>query len=80
MTWKLISDDPPHDKEVMLWLRAEDGSDEPIGAVIAKHVRTDLGDKWSEKSVAGNMNTGIRQNLITHYKLLDGGPDADETS
>lgn len=78
MTWAPIDQDPPHNKEVMLWLRAEDGTEEPIGSVIATHLSTEMGNKWCEKSVAGNINTGLRQDLITHYKLLDGGPDAGD--
>jgi hypothetical protein len=72
--WTPISDNPPHLQDVMLWLRADDGMEQPIGHVIAAYRKTEFFTGWIEKSIAGGYNTGIRQDLITHYKLLDRGP------
>lgn len=72
--WIPVSSDPPNNIWVLLWLKADDGDGEPIGEIIGMYRNTDMGEQWCEKSVSGNINTGIRKDLITHYKLLEGGP------
>jgi hypothetical protein len=76
--WRLINDDPPHSTEVMLWLRAEDGSDTPIGRVLATYKHSEFFEGWHAKSLLGEINTGIRSGLVTHYMLLPEGPDAGD--
>lgn len=71
MPWGPINDDTPTDREVLLWLKAPSGVDEPIGQVIGRFVDSDFFFGWTEKSVAGNINNGLPQDLITHWKDLD---------
>lgn len=73
--WRDITDDPPHSREVVLWLRAPEGASRPIGPVIANYIEGDFFIGWCEKSVSGNINTGLRQDIITHWKELDAGPE-----
>lgn len=80
MVWKHISDNPPEETELMLWLKAEPGSDTPIGQVIASYKNTSMGAQWCEKSVSGNINTGLRASLITHYRILEDGPDGQRSA
>ncbi len=75
--WQPMSDDPPFGTEVMLWLRAEDGEEKPIGPVIGTYKNTEMGEMWVEKSISGLINTGIRKSLITHWKHIGEGPDDD---
>ncbi len=72
-----MDDNTPLDHELLLWLKAPEGSAKPIGQVIAYYADTDFFFGWAEKSVAGNINNGLRQDLITHWKELDDGPDMD---
>lgn len=76
--WVLIDEDAPHSKEVMLWLKAPEGTDIPIGPVIASYIENSVFTGWSEKSVSGNLNTGLRKDLITHYREIGDGPDHDQ--
>lgn len=71
--------DAPHGEEVMLWLKTDLGSEEPIGVIIGRYQKTDHWEGFCEKSAAGSLNLGLRQDLITHFKLLDGGPGVEET-
>lgn len=73
--WILITDNPPHDTELLLWIKAEQGYDEPIGAIIGAYRKTDFVDGWAAKSVIGEINTGIRADLITHYAYINGPDD-----
>jgi hypothetical protein len=74
--WIPISEDPPHGVEVMLWLGPEVGGETPIGCIIATYKDTPMGECWCVKTLNGDINTGIRASLITHYQLLEGGePD-----
>lgn len=75
--WIPIEEEPPVDQELILWLGPEPGSDEPVGQVIAAYKVTSMGSVWSEKSVSGNINTGLRASLITHYKFLEDGPNGE---
>ena len=78
--WIPIDQDPPHDTELALWLAPEAGSDMPIGVVIASYKATAMGEQWVEKSITGNINTGLRACLITHYKFLEDGPDGERAN
>ena len=73
--WIPIDEDPPHGVEVMLWLKADLGEEKPIGRIIATYKNTDMGECWCAKTLNGDINTGIRAYLITHYCLLEGEPD-----
>ena len=74
--WIPITDDPPYGVELGLWLKAEEGSDDSIGEIIGMFMKTNMGDRWVQKVVGGEViNTGIREGLITHYRFLDGGPN-----
>lgn len=77
--WKCITDSPPHDVELLLWIKAEQGYDEPIGAIIGAYRKTDFVDGWAAKSVIGEINTGIRSELITHYALIEGPSDGRDS-
>lgn len=71
--WMPIEENPPADTEVLLWLKADVGCEEPIGRVIARYQKTPMGEMWCQKVVGdGILNTGIRADLITHYCLLEG--------
>lgn len=78
--WISIDQDPPQETEMLLWLGAEPGGDKPIGQVVASYKNTAMGQTWVEKSVSGNINTGLRASLITHYKLLEDGPNGERTA
>lgn len=73
--WQLIADNPPHSRELLLWLRAPDGAHRPIGCVVGIYTKSDFFTGWTEKTVSGNVNTGLQQNLVTHWKALDVGPE-----
>lgn len=73
--WISIADNPPEETELLLWLKADVGEEVPIGPVIATYKNTPMGATWVEKSVSGNINTGLRTDLITHYQLLEGEPN-----
>lgn len=73
--WHLITDIPPVETWLMLWLGPEDGEEKPIGEIIAKYCETPIYEGWVEKSVTGNLNGGIRRGLITHWQELEGAPD-----
>ena len=68
--WHKIDDDTPQDREIMLWLGVPEGESEPIGPVIGRYVDTDFFLGWAEKSVAGNINTGLPQELVKYWKEL----------
>ena len=54
-----------------------DRANQPVrGHVIGYYAETDFFIGWVEKSVAGNINNGLMQDLITHYRELDDGPPA----
>lgn len=72
--WRLITDDPPHSKEVLLWLRAPEGTERALGCIVGAYVEDSFFIGWTEKSASGYINTGLQQNLITHWKELDAGP------
>lgn len=71
----LPADLAPFDKEIILWLKNRDGADDPIGQIIGRYMVTEYFEGFIEKSASGNLNTGLQQNLVTHFKLLDDGPD-----
>ena len=62
--------DFPMNTDVLIWLRAEDGSDTPLGWVVAKYAESDFFTGWIEKSISGNINCGIRQSLVVGWKPL----------
>lgn len=72
--WRLITDDPPHSREVLLWLRAPDGAVKPIGCLVGTYIENNAFIGWAEKSATGNPNTGLQQNLITYWSELYDGP------
>ena len=76
--WLAITESPPFETEVLLWLKADYGEIDPIGNVIGIFKTTAMGDRWIEKTTSQSLNTGLRQDLITHYKLLDDGPPEEE--
>lgn len=65
----------PHGVELLLWLEAEEGDETPIGWIIGSYKTTSMGEGWTEKSASGNINTGLRADLITHFCHLEDGPD-----
>lgn len=72
--WQLVSDETPKEQDVLLWLAADAGMDAPIGALVGRYIKTDIFEGWVEKSATGNMNTGLRQDLVTHWKEIGDGP------
>lgn len=76
--WLPITEDTPRNEELMLWLKADAGSEVPIGAVIGRYQITEFFEGFCEKStVASGINLGLRSDLITHYKLIGEGPVDD---
>lgn len=75
--WLTIDRDPPQEQELALWLGPDTGNEMPIGYVIGSFKNTNMGPTWVEKSVSGNINTGLRASLITHYKILEDGPNGE---
>lgn len=73
--WKPIAE-APHTRELDLWLCAPPGTDTPIGHVIGYYTKSDFFIGWVEKSVCGNINNGLQQDLITHYRELDDAPQS----
>lgn len=75
MSWIPMDDTAPVDREIMLWLSAPEGSNKPIGQVVGLYVENDFFSGWAEKSVSGNINNGLPQNLITHWMDLEDDPE-----
>jgi len=65
----------PYDVWVLLYLKAPDGEEKPIGQLVGKFIITEVFEGFVEKTATGNLNTGLQQNLVTHFKLLDEDPD-----
>jgi len=74
--WIPIDQDPPHGVELGVWIKADLGEETPFGELIATYKNTTMGEMWVQKVVGGAIiNTGLRADLITHYRMLDGEPD-----
>lgn len=73
--WQSI-EEAPLDRPVKLWLGAHEGEDKPLGEIIGVYVDNEYFSGWVERSLSGNINTGLPQNLITHWGELDDGPDS----
>ena len=74
--WKPITDEPPIDAEVMLWLGGAAGELNPVGCLVGKYIVTDEFVGWIEKSATGNINCGLNQDLVTHWRELDDSPES----
>jgi hypothetical protein len=76
--WIEVHENTPRDTDLLLWLKADQGLESPIGAVVGRFTVTEFFEGFCEKStVASGINLGLRRDLVTHYKLIGEGPEDD---
>lgn len=76
LNWIPLDEDTPHGVELLLWVKADFGEENPVGCILGVYKDTGMGEMWVQKDVTGGINNGLRADLITHYCVLDiGEPD-----